>query len=250
MYRNSDSSVLSLADARVLVVGMGALGCAAAWALARAGVGRLTLIDSDLVEASNLQRQVLFDAQTIGHPKVNAAADALAACGLPVKVVAIVGRVDACSVDEFTESHDFVIDATDDPPTKLLLNEAAVRHGRPFSYGGVVRTGGQTMAVAPGQSACLECALPAPEGPEQLPGGCSEAGILAPVAGVIGSLQAAAAVRALTRSPAWRPGTMILYEVRGSRWRAIEFSRRPDCRCCGGAAAHAVPARRQQTCHS
>ncbi len=229
---------------------MGALGCPAAWALVHAGVGNLTLVDADVVEASNLQRQVLFGEETIGRSKVEAAACALAASALHTRITSIVDRVTPSNVDDLTSGHDFVIDATDDPTTKLLLNDAAVRHGRPFSYGGVVRTGGQTMAVAPGESPCLECALPAPTGPEHQPRGCNEAGILAPVAGVIGSLQAAAAVEALTRSPAWRPGTMILYEVRGPRWRSIEFSRRPECPCCGRAAARAVPARRQQTCHS
>ncbi len=228
---------------------MGALGCPAALGLVRAGVGHLTLVDPDVVELSNLQRQVLFGQRDIGRPKVEAAVAALSRLQSPTRVAGSVTRIDSSNAEAIVAAHDFVIDATDDPATKLLLNETAVRVGRPLAYAGVARTGGQTMAIEPGVSACLECALPAPAGGEQFPQGCDEAGILAPVAGVIGSLEAAAALAALTRSPAWRPGTMILYEVRGPRWRTIEFSRRPDCRCCGAGVADAVAARRQ-TCHS
>lgn len=241
MYANAatpeDTLLAALADARALIVGIGALGCAAATALARAGVGQLTLVDDDLIESSNLQRQILFDAQSIGRAKAAVAANALAASTPTCNVVARLDHVDEANVDQHVATHDVIIDATDAPRTKDLLNRAAIRRHSPFVYGGVARTGGMAMAVDPEQSACLACAFPMSNVDEDA--GCDRIGMLAPVAGVIGALQAYLALRTLCgdRSIA---GTLFVYDLRGPRWRELRFSRERACAVCGDAAVRAA----------
>jgi len=234
----------------VLIIGMGALGCAAARLLAPSGLASLTLIDPDSVEASNLQRQVLFAEQDLGEAKVSAAAQALRShrdsggC----RIEPITGRFDATNAYGLAERHDFLIDGSDDPATKYLVNSAAVTAGTPYCYGGVLGTGGQLMSVAPGRSACLACAFPPdPSTRAGAVGGCAAHGILAPVAGVIGSLQAREALLCLTRAPAFRPGRMVIYEMHPRRWRTVVFPKNPNCNCCATTTPAHSP-RRQPTC--
>jgi len=228
----------SLESANALIVGMGALGCAAAAALARAGIGRLTLIDDDRVEPTNLQRQILFDDTTLGKRKVEAAALALAATAPGCKVTAHADRVGRENADRYFDGCSVVVDATDDPRAKYLLNRVATLRRTPFVYGGVARAGGMAMLVDPERSACLQCAFPqTPRDEEEA--GCDRMGILAPVAGVIGSLQAYLALRVLIddRSAA---GTLFVYDLHGPRWRALGFSRDIKCPACIDAATRAA----------
>lgn len=220
-----------------LVVGVGALGCQAAAALAVAGVGKLTLVDDDRVERTNLQRQVLFDTADIGRPKSVAAALALRSDAPTSMILAHVERLTPLNAGDLLSSHDVAIDATDDPDSKYLINRAAREAGRPFVYGGVARTTGLVMAVRPGHTACLACAFPL-----QLSHGddsCAVLGILAPVAGVIGALQARLALRLLADPPT-AGGTLYVYEARGRRWRMLQFERDPDCSICSPAKQHAA----------
>ncbi len=223
--------------AHALVVGAGALGCAAAQTLAASGVGRLSLVDDDCVELSNLQRQVLFDRATIGRPKATAAAESLARIAPSCEVAPWVERLAAGNVERFVGDHDVVVDASDDPETKYLLNRAAIRCRVPLVYGGVARTGGMALLVDPGRSACLACAFPAETAAAD--DGCDRLGILAPVAGLVGTLEADLALRALLgdRSAA---GILFVYELRGTRWRELRFARRPDCDACVDAATRAA----------
>ena len=239
MYADSAiaSSDLSLERNSALVVGIGALGCAAASVLAEAGIGRLTLVDHDRVEASNLQRQILFDDASIDSPKAVTAATRLVERAPRSRIVARVERVDAASVDRHIETHDVVIDGTDDPQTKYLLNRAAIRRSVPLIYGGVVRTGGVAMAIVGGDSACLACAFP--ESPADADLGCDRLGILAPVAGVVGAFQAYLAL-AWLRGDHTIAGKLFAYELRGPRWRQLRLSRSRTCSACGVAAAPAA----------
>lgn len=217
----------------VLIIGVGALGCPAAAALVRAGASCLTIVDFDTVEQSNLQGQVLFGAPDVGRAKVDAARDALVRMNPRVEVDAVRARVGPADAFAMVTAHRFVIDACDDPGTKFLLNTAAVRAGVPYCYGGVVGTIGQTMTVAPHRSACLACAFPrGAEDTDSLPGGCSALGVLAPVAGVIGSLQAYAALRALRGNTPPRYGRLTVFDLRRSRWIHVDFERRPRCEVC------------------
>jgi adenylyltransferase/sulfurtransferase len=238
LYAHSDIAApnTALERASALVVGVGALGCAAAAALADAGIGRITLVDDDVVDASNLQRQVLFDDSSIGSPKATVAATRLTR-NARAHVSPRVERIDPLNVDRHLDGHDVVIDGTDDPETKYLLNLAAVRRRSLLVYGGVVRTGGLAMAISGGASACLACAFP--ERPTAAELGCDRLGVLAPVAGVIGSLQAYLALASLGGEHAIA-GTLFAYELRGPRWRQLRFSRSRTCSVCGAAAAPAA----------
>ncbi|RMD83102.1 MAG: HesA/MoeB/ThiF family protein [Candidatus Dadabacteria bacterium] len=252
LYRNRDRKTQAARSRlRLLVVGVGALGCPAAWTLVEAGVGRVTLVDPDVVELSNLQRQVLFAEEDLGRPKAQVAAARLATVGSPTEIVALCHRVDPGNASALVAEHDFVIDATDDRATKLLLNRAAVGERRRLCYAAVARASGQLMGIEPGRSACLECVFPPAPGESSVPSGCDELGIVAPVAGTIGSLAALLALAAAEGAAAWRPGSMIFFELGRRRWRSIAFPRRRECPCCGGAGRqHDERTRRQESCPS
>jgi molybdopterin/thiamine biosynthesis adenylyltransferase len=233
----------------VLLVGVGALGCPAATVLAGAQLGRLTLVDPDRVERSNLQRQTLFSPGDIGRLKVDVAAERLG--GGTTEIVPVVARVDRTNAARLMSAHDFVIDACDDPATKFLINATAVRCGVPYSYGGVVRTSGLTMTVVPGVTACLACVFAAEslDAQEATGEGCQNQGVLAPVAGVIGSLQAAHALATLGSETPEHAGRLFSYELRARRWRTIDVHRDSRCNACG-AERHEAHARRNDPCLS
>jgi adenylyltransferase/sulfurtransferase len=231
-----------------LIVGAGALGCAAADTLVRAGVRRLTIADFDTVERSNLQRQILFSERDIGRPKVDAARDALIRIAPQSRIETLGLRVGPENAADLIAQHEVMIDACDDADTKFALNSAAVRTGIPYSYGGVVGLRGQTMTVAPGGSACLACAFPSHRGGAgSQSAGCSVLGILAPVAGVIGSLQALAAERVLRGRIRPRFGRLIIFDLLRSTWTHVDFPRRNDCELC---AANPDLERRVDACRS
>ncbi len=219
--------------ASVLLIGAGALGCAAARTLAAAarGIGAglgLTLVDSDRVEVSNLQRQVLYRDSDIGRLKVEAAAERLRA-DFDFTAAAKALHLDAANGPALMAAHDIVIDGTDDPQTKFLLSRLCVEAGVPLVHGGVVRTGGQWMLIEPRVSACLACVFPEvpPSGNE----GCAALGILAPVAGVVGSMQAITALRRLFQPARARAGRLYIYELGGVRLRHVDFPPNPQCHC-------------------
>jgi molybdopterin/thiamine biosynthesis adenylyltransferase len=245
----SKRSTRPLADASVLIVGTGALGCAAAEALARAGIGRLVLVDPDLVELSNLQRKVLFTDADIGRPKVEVAAERLRAMAADLSVDVATIRLDAANACDLLADCDYAIDGSDDPATKFLTNEAALATGTAWCHGGVVQSGGQWMHVEPGAGACLECVFersPADDGAS--PASCAAMGILAPVAGVVGNAQALAAAAWLVGRPAVA-GRLHTYELRGRQRRAIDFPRLTGCRCQSSRVRGTDPyPRRQQPC--
>lgn len=233
----------------VLVVGMGALGCPAALSLAEAGVSRLVLVDDDVVETTNLQRQRLFAHSDLGAPKVEAAKNALQRRFPDVEVIARRERFVRSNSADFMAEVDFTIDACDDPTTKFLINETAAHTGTPFAYGGVLRTGGATMTVVPGVTPCLACVFPqAEEAADHA--GCDRAGILASVAGVIGAGQALAALSFLSGDRASESGVLTAYELRGRRWRTVRFDRASDCRVCGNLQAGERTPRRVPSCLS
>lgn len=241
--------------ASILLVGVGALGCAAAQALADDGRAHLQIVDDDEVESSNLQRQVLFGEQDLGCPKASTAVTALKRQFPELQAESRCERLDESNATRLISEADFVIDATDDPKTKFLINRVAIETNTPFCYGGVVRTSGQLLSVEPGSSACLACVFPDEAGDDD--GGCSAQGILAPVAGVIGALQAGAAISALGMGIGPAAGRMMIYDIEGPRWRSVQFEPQADCPRCGGrtelADATAGPNlhhRRTQPCHS
>ena len=226
-----------IGSSRAVVVGCGALGCVSAQWLARAGVGELVVVDRDIVELTNLQRQVLFteaDARE-GAPKADAARRALERINSAISIRAVVADLDHENVGEIVEGADVIVDGTDNAPTRYLLNDIAVRDGSPMVYAGVVGTGGVTMTIAPGldeQTACLRCVFPDPPDAGALET-CDTAGVLGPAVGVIASMQAGEAMKILAgRAEAVRRSVMRI-DLWDSSVREVRAERDEDCPCCG-----------------
>src|SRR5262245_34201977 len=222
-----------LAQSRVLVVGVGALGCPAAWHLAAAGLGTLVLIDPDRVELSNLHRQTLHGTGALGSDKVASAAARLRQRFPTVRVEIRAGALDAGNLPELFRAADFVVDATDGVPAKFLINDGAVRWARPFSHAGIIGFLGQTMTVLPGRTACYRCLFPEPPPPGDIPS-CQEAGVVGGIAGVIGTLQAAEAIKYLTGEGELLMNRLLTYDALSGRWRHIALARNPRCGLCAG----------------
>lgn len=222
-----------LADARILLVGCGALGCTVADLLARAGVGLLRIVDRDLVDFTNLQRQTLFSESHAQQqsPKALAAAERLAAINSAIIIEPVVKDVSPRNVAELTDSIHLIIDGTDNVSTRYLLNDVAVERGLPWIYGACVGTTGRVMAIRPGQSACLRCLYPDPPQGSNLPT-CDTAGVLGPAAAVVGALQASAVIRLLIDGST---DAMLSINLWPTEFRQIESTRQPqpDCPCCG-----------------
>ena len=229
------SSAERLRRASVLIVGVGALGCAAAEALADAGIGRLGLVDPDNVERSNLHRQLLHRTTDLGRPKVESAAEKLAARYGAVALAPVMARLDDRNADVLFAGHDCVVDATDGVATKFLVNDAAVRRGRPLVHGGIARFLGQLMTILPGRSACYRCLFGAPPDASDVPS-CQEAGVLGSLAGTIGLLQAAEAIRYLTGTGTLLTDRLLTYDALTGRWRQVRLRRNPVCTACGAVA--------------
>ena len=169
---------------RILIVGIGGLGVPAASAVARARATRITLIDPDPVELSNLARQVIYRDTDIGKPKAEVAAAYLRERYPHLEIATHIASFDSRNAARLAAAHDFMIDATDDPATKFLINDIALETRRPFVYGGVLTMAGQAMTILPGRTACLRCLFEIPPAPDEI-ASCREAGIIGPVAGVI-----------------------------------------------------------------
>jgi molybdopterin/thiamine biosynthesis adenylyltransferase len=219
------------ASYRILIVGVGGLGVPAAWALARDGARNLTLVDPDPVELSNLARQVIFRDEDIGVPKVEGAARRLGERFPRIEIDTHKIALDESNAARIVAEHDFVIDATDSPLAKFTINDACVVARKPFAYGGVIGMTGQAMTVIPHESACLRCVFENPPDEDEIQS-CREAGIVGPVAGAIGTMQAAEAMRASRAQTLLLSGKILTYDAaRTARVRITEVNPRPGCRC-------------------
>jgi molybdopterin-synthase adenylyltransferase len=210
---------------------MGGLGVPALWALTRAGARHVTLVDPDPVELSNLARQVIYRESDIGTPKVEAAARWLGERFPEVGVARHAIALDGSNAARLIAAHNFVIDATDSPFAKFLTNDTCIATRTPFVYGGVVEMTGQAMTVIPGETACIRCVFETPPDEDQIQS-CREAGIVGPVAGAIGEMQAAEAMRASRAQTFLLPGKILTYDASGpTRVRLTPVSPRPGCGC-------------------
>lgn len=221
----------AIRSGRALVVGVGALGCAAAATLVRGGVGTIGLADPDSVEISNLHRQLLHTLADLGRTKVESAARKLATEESGPVVCAHPIAVDDESLPTLFPLYDFVIDATDDPETKFRLGDGALRHDRPLSHAGAVGLEGQTFTILPRRSACLRCVFPEPPDPEDRIS-CREAGILGPIASILGTLQGHEAIRHLSGEGALLADRLVSFDARSLRMREVSLARDPDCAAC------------------
>jgi molybdopterin/thiamine biosynthesis adenylyltransferase/rhodanese-related sulfurtransferase len=231
-----------LADARVLIVGIGGLGSPAALYLAAAGVGTIGLVDDDRVEVSNLHRQVIHPEASIGKPKVASAADALGAANPAVRVVTGDLRVTPDTVERVLTGWDVAIDATDSLEARYLLNDAAVRRRLPLVHGSVYRWEGEVTTIVPFSGPCYRCLHPTPP-PAELAPDCDVAGVIGVVPGVIGTLQAAEALKLILGAGEPLSGRQLLVDLRSMRFDELRAEREPACPACGDAvtATAAVP---------
>ena len=217
---------------RVLVVGCGGLGSPALYYLAAAGVGRLGLVDSDKVEISNLQRQILHATPDIGRSKIDSAVGRLRALKPHVRFVPHPDRLGAENARDLFAPYDVVLDCTDNFAAKYLINDVCVAMKKPFVHAGISGFCGQLMAVLPGQSACLRCLFPAPP-PLAAPESAPSAGPLGAIPGVIGSLQAVEAIKFLAGIGAQLTDVLLTYDGLEVEFRPIHAKRDPACPACG-----------------
>jgi molybdopterin/thiamine biosynthesis adenylyltransferase len=230
-------SQIRLMQSRVLVIGAGGLGSPAAFYLAAAGIGTLGIVDSDQVELSNLQRQILHATQDIGRAKTESASQKLHDLNPNVEVKTYSVRFASSNAAELAASYDFIVDGSDNFETKFLVNDVAIRLGIAFSHGGIVRLQGQTMTVLPGKSACYRCLFDAPPPPEEILN-CQQSGILGAVAGTIGTIQATEAIKYLAGfEDGLLTNRLLTYDARMMRFHTVEISRKAQCTGCSEAAA-------------
>lgn len=232
-----------ISAATVAVVGLGALGTVSAGLLARAGVGHLRLLDRDVVELNNLQRQVLFDEKDVDLPKADVAARKLRSVNSSVAIDGIAKDVHAANIEPLLDGADLVVDGADNMELRFLLNEVSIKRGLPWVYGGAIATQGMVMGIVPKATACFRCFLPQMPAPGSLPT-CDTAGILNTVSSVVGSLQAAEAIKLLVGQ---RPGgELIVFDGWTNDLQRIRVARRKDCPACVKGVTEFLGARRGQ----
>jgi adenylyltransferase/sulfurtransferase len=223
-----------LRSAAALVVGAGGLGCPAALYLAASGVGRLTIADADAVDLTNLQRQILYRTDSVGAKKVEEALKTLAAVNPEVEVVPLALRVAAEDVDRLVAAADVVLDCSDNFATRHLLNRACVKFSRPLISGAAIRFDGQLMVfdLRKKDAPCYACLFPEEGEVEEVQ--CSTMGVLAPLVGTIGALQALEAVKLLAGAGATPLGQLTLFDAKASELRSVKVKKDPACAVCGG----------------
>jgi adenylyltransferase/sulfurtransferase len=222
-----------LLASHALVVGAGGLGCPAALYLAASGVGRLTIADGDKVDATNLQRQILYRDAAVGHPKAGSAKSALNEVNPEVQVVALGQRVEGHRLAELVAAADVVLDCTDNFATRHALNRACVKHARPLVSGAAIRFDGQLavfdlrLADAP----CYACLFPEDTAAEDV--ACSVMGVFSPLTGTIGTLQAAEAIKLLAGIGMPLNGRLQMFGALDGEWRTVRVPKDPRCPACG-----------------
>lgn len=220
-------------QARVLVIGVGGLGSPAALYLATAGVGHLTLVDHDTVDLTNLQRQIAHTEARVGQPKVESARQALLAINPELQITTLAERADAQRLDTLVADADVMLDCSDNFATRQALNAACVRHGRPLVSGAAIRFDGQLAVYDPRQdnSPCYACVFPPDTAFEETR--CATMGVFAPLVGIIGSMQAAEALKLISGAGAPAVGRLLMLDGRDMTWSDIRLPRNPQCPVCG-----------------
>jgi adenylyltransferase/sulfurtransferase len=221
-----------LKAARVLIVGAGGLGSPAALYLAAAGVGTLGLVDGDVVDRSNLQRQILHGTGMVGRPKLDSARARIADLNPHVRLETISARLTSANALDIVANWDVVLDGSDNFPTRYLVNDACVLSGQPNVYGAVLRFEGQVSVFDARRGPCYRCLYREPPPPELVPS-CAEGGVLGVLPGIIGSLQALEAIKLVTRVGDSLVGRLLLFDGLKLQFREIALTKDPDCAVCG-----------------
>jgi adenylyltransferase/sulfurtransferase len=215
------------------VIGAGGLGCPAALYLAAAGVGRLTVADSDRVDLTNLQRQILYRTESVGAQKAFAARSQLLAVNPDVEVVPLATRVAAPELEELARDADIVLDCSDNFATRHAVNRACVAHQRPLVSGAAIRFDAQVMLFDRRRpdAPCYACLFPEDAEVEEVQ--CSQMGVLAPLTGMVGAIQAMEAIKLLVGTGESLSGRLLIIDALGAEWRTVKVNQDPACRVCG-----------------
>ena len=219
-----------LLDAKVLVVGAGGLGSPVVLYLAAAGVGTIGIVDDDVVELSNLQRQVIHRLEDLGTPKVESAVRAVAALNDDVRVVPYALRLTAENIDAVLKDWDVIADGSDNFPTRFLLNDACRRLGKTLVSAAILRFDGQLSTFKPG-GPCYRCIFPAPPPEDQIPS-CSQAGVLGAVAGMLGTMQAAEIIKEVLGIGESMSGRLLIIDALCMTFRTVRVKKDPKCPVC------------------
>jgi molybdopterin/thiamine biosynthesis adenylyltransferase len=230
-----------LLRSHALIVGAGGLGSPAALYLGSAGVGKLTLLDHDRVDVTNLQRQIAHNLARVGHAKAESARDAIAAINPDVQVHALVQRADAQSLDALVREADVVLDCTDNFNTRHTINAACVRARVPLVAGAAIRFDGQISVYDARDAACpcYACVFPADAAFEEVQ--CSTLGVFAPLVGIIGTMQAAEALKLLAGVGTSLAGRLQMLDARSMQWSEMRLVRQPGCSVCAALRSQALP---------
>jgi molybdopterin/thiamine biosynthesis adenylyltransferase len=223
---------IKIMNGKVLIIGVGGLGSPAALYLTAAGVGTIGIVDSDAVELSNLQRQVIHFTKDLNTSKVASAAEKMQALNPDVVVKTHHVFINAGNIRQIIQGYDFVIDGTDSFAAKFLINDACVMEGIPYSHAGILRFNGQTMTVIPSKSACLRCVFEAPPPPNAVPT-CAQAGVLGAVAGMLGTIQTAEALKFLAGRGTLLTNAMLFLDVFKMEFIKHSLEKNPECALCG-----------------
>lgn len=221
-----------LLGAKVFMVGAGGLGSPCALYLAAAGVGRLGIVDSDRVELSNLQRQILHFTKDVGRPKTQSAKEKMKALNPDVEVITYQERLTSDNILDMIKDYDIVVDGSDNFPTRYLVNDACVISDKPLSHAGIFRFDGQATTIIPHQGPCYRCLFPEPPPPGMVPS-CQEAGILGAVAGIMGTVQANEVLKFILGKGELLVGKLLIFDALKSSFRMVKFAQGKDCPVCG-----------------
>jgi molybdopterin/thiamine biosynthesis adenylyltransferase len=225
-----------LLDSRVLLIGAGGLGSPIALYLAASGIGTIGLVDDDVVDESNLQRQVLHTADRVGMPKTESARMTLNALNPETKVVEHRERLSAENVERLIARYDVIVDGTDNFDTRYVLNDAAVRLRKPVVHGSIYRWDGQVTTFIPFEGPCYRCMYPT-QPPDELAPACSVAGVLGVLPGIVGLLQANEVFKLLLGVGEPLAGRLLMFDAMATAFDEVKIWRDPDCPACGTGAA-------------
>ena len=224
---------LKLKQAKVLCIGTGGLGAPLGLYLAAAGVGRIGLVDFDKVDLSNLQRQILFDTNDIGRPKIEAATNRLRNLNPDIQIDNFETRLTSENALDILKDYDIVVDGTDNFPTRYLVNDACVILGKPTVYGSIFRFEGQITIFGYPGGPCYRCLYPEPPPPGLVPS-CAEGGVLGVLPGIVGAIQAAETLKLIIGKGEPLVGRLLLFDALAMRFRELKLRKNPECPVCGG----------------
>ena len=226
---------LKLLDAKVLIIGAGGLGSPSGYYLAAAGVGTIGMVDSDVVDESNLQRQILHNSKRIGEPKVESAKQTLEDLNPDVKVIPYQMRLTRDNIVDIFKDYDLIVDGSDNFPTRYLVNDASVLLKKTVVHGSIFRFDGQVSVFKPFEGPCYRCVFPEPPPPELAPS-CDEAGTLGILPGIVGLFEANEAVKLLLGIGEPLIGRLLMIDALGDEFRTLRLKRDPNCPVCGDKA--------------